>query len=246
MLFRSILLAALLVAIPATCIGASPSRSGDISLHRVADDLGLAYAWLGPETAVSLSRPGLIIVIHPGQAWFQVNDATETTTAVPRFVENDVYISRHLFARLQQLARTTGVNPSTAGVAPAATRSSAYKQAPPIAGGSLMLTAAPAHGSEAIAISGKVAPTAVPVTLTLWSTISRDLPTIVVRRQVVAPDTNGDFQTTMSIAPGYFRGSFLKVVASVPGIAPATAEVTVHAPNAGVTGAADEIPSFVK
>ena len=246
MLFRSIFLAAMLVAISATCIGASPARSGDISLHRVADDLGLTYAWLGPETAVSLSRPGLIIVIHPGQAWFQVNDGTETTTAVPRFVDNDVYISRQLFARLQQLARTTGVNASTAGLTLGAPRGAVYKLVSPIAGGSLALSATPSHGSEAIAISGKVAPSAVPVTLTLWSTISRDLPTVIVNRQVITPDVHGDFQTTMSVAPSFFRGSLLRVVASVPGIAPATAEVTVREPNAGVNGAADEIPSFVK
>lgn len=246
MLFRSIFLAAVLVAVSATCIGASPARSGDIPLHRVADELGLAYAWLGPETAVSLSRPGLIIVIHPGQAWFQVNDATETTTAVPRFVDNDIYISRHLFDRLQQLARTTGANASTAGVRAALPGGPVYQQVSPVAGGSLTLSATPSHGSEAVAISGKVAPAALPVTLTLWSTISRDLPTVIVNRQVVRPNTNGDFQTTMSIAPSFFRGSLLRVVASVPGIAPATAEVTVHEPNAGVTGAADEIPSFVK
>lgn len=249
MFFRSILLAAMLVAIPMTCVAASPTRSGDISLHRAAEQLGLVYAWLGPETAVSLSRPGLIIVIHPGQAWFQVNDATETTTTTPRFVENDVYISRNLFARLQQLVRTTAVRPATGSVTPSAPSragGAVYAQVAPVAGGSLVLTATPAAGSEAIAVSGKVAPSAVPVTLTLWSTISRDLPTIIVNRQVVTPRPNGNFETTMAIAPSYFRGSLLKVVASVPGIAPATADVTVHAPNAGVDGAGDKIPSFVK
>jgi hypothetical protein len=244
MVFRSVLLAIALVAVPAASLEA-PATNGDVPLRSAADQLGLSYAWLGPETAVALSRPGLVIVIHPGQAWFQVNDATETTATPPRFVQNDVYVSRDLFARLQRIAQTPSALGPTSERRYAPSRNTVTAQVPPSGAGSIVVNARSSPGAEAIDISGKITPSG-PVTLTLWTTISRDLPTIVVNRQVVAPDHAGNFQTTMSIAPSFYRGSLLKIVASVPGISSATADVIVREPNAGVTGPADQIPSNVK
>ena len=91
------------------------------------------------------------------------------------------------------------------------------------------------QGSEAIAVNGH-APSSAPVTITLLATISPDLPTIVVSRHDVQPDSNGQFQATISVAPDYVRDSILRVVAtSTYGTTPASATITIAAPNAGVT-----------
>src|ERR1700680_2233758 len=78
---------------------------GDVAISRVAAELGYAYAYLGPEDAVSLSRPGVTILVRPGERLFDVNDRTEAMDgAVPRFSRNDLYVSEQFVARLRAIA----------------------------------------------------------------------------------------------------------------------------------------------
>ncbi|MBC5810175.1 MAG: hypothetical protein GIW95_04860, partial [Candidatus Eremiobacteraeota bacterium] len=49
----------------------------EVSLQQAAAELGFTYAYLGPEDAVSLGKPGVTILIRPGQRLFDVNDRTE-------------------------------------------------------------------------------------------------------------------------------------------------------------------------
>ena len=101
--------------------------------------------------------------------------------------------------------------------------------------GAISIDVHPVPGSEAVLVTGH-APSSAPVTITLLATISSDLPTVVVSRHETQPDANGNFQATISIAPNYVRDTYLRVLAtSAAGSTPASAQITVGAPNAGQT-----------
>ena len=68
------------------------------------------------------------------------------------------------------------------------------------------------------------------MTLTLVGTISRDLPDVLLQRITV--QTDGTFHATLAVAPMMPRGSFVTVTAtSLPGVAPASARVTIAWPH---------------
>jgi hypothetical protein len=76
------------------------------ALLKVAANLGYTYSYLGPEDAVSMTRPGVTIVIRPGERLFDVNDETEAMDGTaPLFSRNDIFISDGMVARLRQLAK---------------------------------------------------------------------------------------------------------------------------------------------
>ena len=104
------------------------------------------------------------------------------------------------------------------------------------------LTAQPIAGSEAISVSGN-APSGSPVTITLLATISQDVPTIVVSRHVVLPDSSGRFQDRIPIAAAYERGTLLRVFAASAGQASASAQLVVGPPNGGVVVPLEQEPS---
>lgn len=98
------------------------------------------------------------------------------------------------------------------------------------------------QGAEAIDVSGSAPPNA-PVTITLLATVSSDVPTIVVSRQDVVTDVNGRFGALIPIASAYERGTILRIVAtSLPGVVPASAQLVINAPNAGVTVPLEQTP----
>lgn len=104
------------------------------------------------------------------------------------------------------------------------------------------LTAQPAAGSEAISVSG-TAPPGSPVTVTLLATISQDIPTIVVSRNVVLPDSSGNYQARIPIAAAYERGTILRVFATSGGQTSAAVQLTVGPPNGGVAVPLEQEPS---
>jgi hypothetical protein len=77
----------------------------------------------------------------------------------------------------------------------------------------ITLSAVQHVGSEAIDVSGTFEPHR-PLSITLVSTISRDLPDVVLSRTIVVPDVGGAFSVTLPIAPGFTRGSVITVFAS--------------------------------
>jgi hypothetical protein len=107
------------------------------------------------------------------------------------------------------------------------------------ASGKLTVAVRPAIGREGIVIDG-TAPGPVPVTLTLVGTISRDLPDVVIRRVTIA--TDGTFHTTLDVAPNIPRGSLITVTANAPGMTPASARVTIGAPNSAFDSPLDYLP----
>ncbi|MBD5657631.1 MAG: hypothetical protein IAI50_21010, partial [Candidatus Eremiobacteraeota bacterium] len=141
----------------------------------VAATLGFAYSYLGPEDAVALSRAGVTVVIRPGERLFDVNDRTEAMEgAAPRFSHSDVYISDALFARLRQLAILYPAMPAdrSTNVAWQLPRRAA------IATGSISaLSVSQVSGQQEIAVGGK-APPNLPITITLVSTFSTEVPNV--------------------------------------------------------------------
>jgi hypothetical protein len=83
------------------------------------------------------------------------------------------------------------------------------------------------------------------VQITLEATFSRDMPDVVLTRETVLPDGSGNFTAIMPIAPGFFRGSVITVVATTPPSGPSTsARYMVGAPN--VTVPPDNLPHTVQ
>lgn len=201
------------------------------SLSALAARDGYSMQWLLPEREVALYRAGLVIVIRPGAELYEVNDRVEVTDAGPRYVNGDIIVSPGLATRLNQLAAIK---------APAVSASPSVST--PDFRGTLAVEMQPLPGSESVTVNGQ-APPGAPVTLTLLATISSDIPTILVSRHDVQPDVNGRFSATLPIASDYYHASMLRVLAtSTPGVTPATAQISVDAPNLDVKLPADQWP----
>jgi hypothetical protein len=229
----------LAAAFVATTLSAIPATAhAGSSLMRVADQVGYAYAWSASASEVTLSRPGLTVVLRPGNRRWQINDRVAYASAAPVYENGDLSVSADVVAELRALAGRYPVSRATDGARTGAPPS------PAVANASLSLALRMVEGRQAIAVDG-TAPGAVPgnplpVTLTLTGTLSRDLPTVTLRRVTLASD--GTFHTTMAIA-GMPRGTVVTVTAtSVSGLAPASAHLTVGAPNPGVDSPLDHLP----
>jgi len=206
--------------------GNAQAQNSHVSLTALASHGAYNLQWLLPERSVRLYRPGLVIVIRPGDREYDVNDRVEFADAAPAYVNGDILVSTSLAARLRRLgamADSPAAAPGTRSVAAA-----------PAATGAITLNARSAQGTQALTITGH-APAGNPVTITLLATISPDLPTVVVSRHDVQPDASGQFEAVISTAPDYLRGSLLQVVATSAGATPASTTITFGAPNAGVT-----------
>jgi hypothetical protein len=210
----------------------------DLALTQVAAQSGFSYAWLGTERAVEISKPGMVIVIRPGDNLFDVNDRVESTAVPPRYANNDLYISASLAKRIGQLGRQSQYL--------AAQRTVTVAQLPPQqVSGAISLEVHPLEGTEAVVVQGTAPPSA-PVTITLMATLSSDLPTVVVSRNDVHTDANGRFAKIISIAPDFLRGSIMDVLAtSLSGVTPATAQLIVGPPNGKTTVEADHFPGGI-
>lgn len=224
-------------SIPAFAIGAilvcsavqsAPAQTHSVSTVAISAKDGYALQWLFPDAAVRLYRPGLVIVLRPGERSYLVNDHLEFADLAPRYANGDLYISPSLAQRLAHLAAGSRIATSRTSYAP----SQSVQQ--PSASGPITMQAQPQPGSEAIAVNGQ-APSEAPVTITLLATISSDLPTVVVSRNIVQPDVNRNFQAVIPIASAYERGTLLRVLAtSAAGSTPASATFIVGPPNGGV------------
>jgi hypothetical protein len=127
----------------------------------------------------------------------------------------------------------------------AAAPAAAQKTAVPAqadAHGTISLDARLLPGSEAFLASGN-APVSTPIDVTVVGTISRDLPDVLISRRQIVSNATGRFSVVIPIAPNYFRGSILTVVASAPaGVAPGRAQLIVGAPNNDVSVPAEQLP----
>ncbi len=215
----------------------------ELPLSRVAAQSGFSYSWLGAERAVEISKPGMVIVIRPGQNLFEVNDRVESTAMAPRYANDDLYISASLAKRIGELARQSQIQEALVQGAAMGQQAQA-RQAPQVRG-ALSFEVHPLEGSEAVVVTGYAPPVA-PVTITLLATLSSDIPTVVVSRHDAHPDASGRFQTIISIAPNFLRGSIMDVIAtSLSGVTPATAQFIVGSPNGKTSVPAEYMPGGI-
>lgn len=80
----------------------------------------------------------------------------------------------------------------------------------------IVVTARPITGRHALLVMGN-APQNARITLTLLATIAPDLPTVLLQRQAAQADVDGRFVAVVSLAPDFFRGSFLTLIATSDG-----------------------------
>ena len=89
-------------SIPAFAIGAilvcsavqsAPAQTHSVSTVAISAKDGYALQWLFPDAAVRLYRPGLVIVLRPGERSYLVNDHLEFADLAPRYANGDLYIS---------------------------------------------------------------------------------------------------------------------------------------------------------
>jgi hypothetical protein len=217
-------------------------QARDVALVSVAAQLGYAYSYLGPEDAVALTRPGITIVVRPGERLFDVNDRTEAMPGpAPRFYEHDLFVSPQFIARLRVLAGHGG-SPTAQAPSDVTTRT-VVAAATYITGAIGVLVVRQVPGRQQVDVSGKAPSGNLPITITLIGTFSSELPDAVLTRRQVFTDDDGHFRTTVSIGPGYLRGAYLTVVASsVPGVASASFRFEMKAPNGDVAVPADQTP----
>jgi hypothetical protein len=215
-----------------TCVAGAADRY--VPLARVANAAHLQYEWLSATRAVQLSGPGIVLVVRPGDNLYEVNDRVEVTAEPPRYASNDIYVSSALANHITHLARQASFFASQGASAMSETaivRNEAIAQE---MHGSIVLNVAPLQGAEALLITGQAPPSA-PVLLTLFATISSQLPNVVLSRHDLTTGPDGKFQAIVPIAPDYVRDSYISVLAtSSPGVLSAKARLLVHEPNAGI------------
>lgn len=243
-MFKTVRLAVTTLSVALAADQAAFAQS-DVRLSRVAAELGYAYAWLGPQGAVSLTRPGVVILIRPGENFVEVNDRTEMTQSAPRADRGEIYVAPALADQLRRISAGVPVHqPRSSGVssAPAVRNVVAQRSAT----GTISLDARPLAGSEALLVSGQ-GPASVPLTITLLATVSSDIPTAVVSRTDAVTGPDGRFQTAIPIAPDYLRGSIITVRAmSANGVSSGDAKVVVGPPNGGVAVPVEALPKSMR
>jgi hypothetical protein len=230
-LFSQLALFVLCSLLASPCV-AAPAQQ-EIPLSSVARTAHLEYTWLAAERAVQLSGPGIVLVIRPGNNVYDVNDRVETTSIAPRYASNDIYVSSALANHLERLAQQAYL--AIANAQAAEQRAEAQDEASLAElHGTIVLSVLPLKGAEAVLVTGAAPPSA-PVRITLLATLSSDIPNVVVSRHDLNADSEGKFQAIIPIAPDFTRETFLNVLAtSGPGVTPASAQILVDAPNAGV------------
>jgi hypothetical protein len=225
---------------------AAAATEQEVPLATVARVAHLEYTWLAATRAVELSGPGIVLVVRPGDNVYEVDDRVEVTSVTPRYLSNDIYVSRALATHIKDLARQAQM---LVGMqeANAARIASAEQQQPSAAQpfGTIVLNVTPLHGTEALLVSGSAPPSA-PVLVTLLATLSSELPNVLLSRHDLTAGPDGKFQAIVPIAPDYMRGSLIHVVAtSTPGVTSASTQLLVHEPNAGVSVPADAFPGGI-
>jgi hypothetical protein len=223
---------------------AAAAAQQDLPLAGVARVAHLDYTWIAVSRSVQLSGPDIVLIIRPGDNLYDVNDRVEATSIAPRYASNDIYVSPQLAARIETLAQQAWRTFSNAQ----ATRQ--RMEMDDVASfnelrGTIVMNVAQLKGAEALMITGQAPPSA-PIRITLLATLSSDLPNVLVGRHDITSDAAGRFQAIVPIGPDYTQQTFLHVMAtSGPGVTPASAQILVDAPNAGVKVPWEQIPGGV-
>ena len=214
----------------------APAAYQVISAQSVAAQNGYTFTWLGPENAVSLSRPGMVIVLRPGSVLYEVNARVEVADQAPLATSRgDVLISSALAWRLRALARQA----SDAAPSPEPPARGAATEVPR---GSIVLQARQLDDAQSLAVAGQAPPNA-PITITVLATLASEIPTVVLSRMELQSDVDGRFDAVVPVAADYIPGSLLTLVAtSAAGVSPASTTVRLGTPNAGFSVPIERVP----
>lgn len=213
---------------------AAPAAAAETSipLARVAAENGYTYAWLAGEGAVSLSRPGVVVVLRAGQKLYRVGDRVISADRAPYYDGTDLVVSAAVAANLRRLAQAYPVSPPP--FAPP-TQTAAVT-------GSLSVEARQVAGRDAIAISGR-GPADAPVYVTLTGEISRDLPVVVLSRVVTRVKADGTYGAEVGISSAPPPDTVvIATVTSVTGVKPSSARVVLKATSPTITSPLDKLP----
>jgi hypothetical protein len=204
----------------------------------------LDYAWLAVSRSVQLSGPDIVVVIRPGDNLYDVNERVETTSVAPRYASNDIYVSPQLAAHIETLARQAWQRLANAQNAQRRAETQDVQSLYELHG-TIVMNVTQLKGAEALMITGQAPPSA-PIRITLLATLSSDIPDVLIGRHDLTSSTDGAFQAIVPIGPDYTQQTFLHVTAtSGPNVAPASAQILVDAPNAGVKVPWEQIPGGI-
>ncbi len=206
---------------------------GVVSLAQVARQLGFHYSFLPFENAVSLARPGAMVVVRPGDPFFSANERREPVFGmVPEYRQNDVYVSRAFIAEIRGLGRPFGPPPSS----PVVMRAEATDQ-----GHVAELHLSQVPNSPRITVSGSATPGA-RVEIVLRAALSASLPIVVLDRTAAFADPSGAFATVVSIAPDNFYASrFIVEASGAADVAPTIAKIDRMEQNPAAQTKADDL-----
>ena len=217
-----------IAAVTAPVVAAEPS----IPLTRIATENGYTYAWLAGEGAVSLSRPGVVVVLRAGQKLYRVGDRVVSADRAPYYDGTDLVVSQSVAANLRRIAQAFPLPP--APLAPPT-------QTAPITG-SLSVEARQVAGRDAIAVSGR-GPADVPVFVTLTGEISRDLPVVVLARITTRVKPDGSYEADIGISSAPPPDTVvIATVTSVTGVKSSSARVVLKATSPAVNSPLDKLP----
>jgi hypothetical protein len=222
---------------------AASAQQPSVPLTSVAQQLGFHYAYLGPDEAVALSRPGIVVILRPGEPLYELNDRSIPIDGPsPSYKGGEVFISRTLFATLRRLAATSA--PATAvDLTPRQLSQMAGPKGPVTIDA---LTATHIEGDQALHVAGQATPLA-DITLTLIARLSSGIPDVVVSRSHVSADKNGVFTGRVAIAPVFFAGSLFKVVAASDSDSTRSVTTTVtDEPNGNTQVPSEVLPRAVR
>jgi len=213
---------------------AAPAAAAETSypLTRVAAENGYTYAWLASEGAVSLSRPGLVVVLRAGQKLYRAGDRVLSADRAPYYDGTDLVVSPAVAANLRRLAQAYPVSPPP--FAPP-TQTAAVT-------GSLSVEARQVAGRDAIAVSGR-GPADAPVLITLTAEVSRDLPVVVMSRVATRVKPDGTYEADIGISSAPPRETVvIATVSSVTGVKSSSARVVLKATSPAVDSPLDKLP----
>jgi hypothetical protein len=222
---------------------AAAAQAQTVSLTRVAHDLGYHYAYLGPDEAVALSRPGIVIIIRPGTPLFDVNDRSiPVEGGIPVYRSGDVYVSSAMIAELRALAGPEAAVGHNAVVGMVV--SPPHRPTGPVVIDTLSATHI--EGDQALHVEGQATPLAA-ITLTLKERLSSSIPDVIISRMHVSADGVGVFAGRVAIAPAFFSESQLIVVASADSNTTRSVTTLVNEfPNGHTKVKAEEIPRALR
>src|ERR1700736_702702 len=138
----SAMLVTTLLAAPATAHTGTP-------LMRVADGAGYVYSWSASASEVTLSRPGLTIVLRPGNRRYEINDRVVYASEAPVYENGDLVVPADVVTQLRALS--AGRTPDARAMEGARTGSVARYAG---VSGSLTISAHPVTGRDAITVDG--------------------------------------------------------------------------------------------